>query len=467
MNSIAETLQTELLTSAKKAGLEPGDTLCIAYSGGPDSTALLSLLKSIQSELVLDLRAIYIDHGLRTLDERRQELRIVRSLCRSLDIPLYIKFLPPGYITRHDDEQLGTEASARLYRYVFLHKMAEITGSRFTALGHTSDDQVETVLMRCIQGSGPEGLKGISSQTEWLWRPLLNISKADLHEYLSKSSLSYSIDSSNTDTAFTRNYLRHTLLPSIREAFPGVDGALQTLADKMAAVEAVLAEREHSVPEIRCSDTQAEYPYDDFVELPLYIRVRLVYRLYNRWYPGSQQRLPYRFVRQLCDCRAAATYYRCGEGYGIRMEKRRGLLFWERPVVPNTKNSYLIVIQTGSFYLGTGSKIRFLSKAIEGSSQFRLKDVEFYSKGVCVIRSKRDGDMIRLRGGRKRINEALRESGIPEENRSEIALIEDQRGILAVIPLQLPRTILWSPFAKSLEEVDTRFEIMELKSERR
>src|SRR6056297_3436066 len=312
MNSIAETLQTALLTSAEKVGLEPGDTLCIAYSGGPDSTALLSLLKSIQSELFLDLRAIYIDHGLRTLDERRQELRVVRSLCSFLEIPLYIKFLPPGYISRHDNEQLGTEASARLYRYVFLHKMAEIVGSRFTALGHTFDDQVETVLMRCFQGSGPEGLKGISSRTDRLWRPLLNITKADLQDYLSQNSLYYSIDSSNTNTVYTRNYIRHTLLPGIREAFPGVDGALKTLADKMAAVEEVLAEREHSVPEIRCTDTRADYPYDDFIDLPLYIRVRLLYRLYNRWFPNSQQRLPYRFVRQLCECRTAAAHYRCG-----------------------------------------------------------------------------------------------------------------------------------------------------------
>src|SRR6056297_1721505 len=200
MSSIAETLQTALLTSAEKAGLKPGDTLCIAYSGGPDSTALLSLLKSIQSELLLELYAVYIDHGLRTLVEREHELQTVRSLCNLLDIPLYIKFIPPGYIRCHDHEQLGTEASARIYRYTFLHKIAEIVKARFTVLGHTFDDQVETVLMRCLQGSGPEGLKGIAPHTDWLWRPLLNSSKADLHNYLSQNSLPYSLDTSNTNT---------------------------------------------------------------------------------------------------------------------------------------------------------------------------------------------------------------------------------------------------------------------------
>lgn len=467
MSSIAKTLQTALLNSAEKVGLEPGATVCVAYSGGPDSTALLSLLKSIQFELPLNLYAVYIDHGIRSLVEREYELQIVRSFCSYLDIPLYMKFLPSGYIRRHDNEQLGTEASARIYRYSFLHKIAEIVKSSFTALAHTSDDQVETVMMRCFQGSGPEGLKGISPQTDWLWRPLLNISKAELHDYLSRSSLHYSLDSSNTNTDYTRNYIRNALLPGIREAFPGVDGALQTLAEKMKAVDEVLSEREHLVSEIRCSEARADYPYDEFMDLPLYLRVRLLYRLYNRWFPGSQQRLPYRFVRQLCDCRTEATHYRCGEGYGIRMEKRGDLLFWERAVVPNTKNSYLIVIQTGSIYPGAGVKIRFLSKVLDKSQQFRLNDLEFSAKGVCVIRSKRDGDEIKLRGGSKRINEALREGGIAKENRSEIALIEDQRGILAVIPLQEPRKIMWSRFAKSLEEVDTRFEIMELKSERR
>ncbi len=470
MSSIAETLLTKIQSSARKAGVQKDESLCIAYSGGPDSTALLSLmvcLRELQEYQGLQLRAVYIDHGLRGRQERMRELALVQSNCTRLGISLYMRFFPPGYLLRHDLYHLGTEAVAREYRYRYLHKVRKSRPDGRIVLGHTRDDQVETVLMRCFQGSGPEGLRGIAESEGPLWRPLLGVSKTQLLEYLRENRLDYSLDTSNTDAAFTRNYIRHTLLPQVRTAFPGVERSMLQLSDKMRAVETVLEESEREIPEIEAQNGTAEYEWARFMRLPLYIRVRMLYRLYNRWYPESLQRLPYRFVRELCSCSISSSHGCCGQGYGIRMEKRGQSLFWERTVVPNKKNSYLIVVQAGSVHISNRWSLRFSSRGFDSTPPFSCNTMEFTAKEPCVVRTRRPGDVIHLDGGRKKLKEALREIGVEQEERGEIAVLEDRRGILALIPLDYPEKIRWSRFAKSINEADAQYEIMELKSERR
>ncbi len=458
MSSTEEILRTALLTSIKENKIQPHDAICVAYSGGPDSTALLSVLKSICSNISLRLYAVYIDHGLRSFSDRVKELRIVQATCNRLKIPLYSKFFPMGYISEHVTESGGIEASARKVRYRYLHKIRNITKAQFIALGHTSDDQVETVLMRCFQGSGPEGLKGIQEKTEALWRPLLHSTKADLKSYLGETELKYSIDVTNKDVAYTRNFVRHSILPKVREVFPGLDGALLNLAEKMKAVEELLAEQDVELPTIDTERNFVTYPYSDFISLPLYGRVRLLYRIYNKWFPNSDFRVPYRFIRQLCDCGTSSEYCKCGEGYGIRMEKRGKSLFLERAVVPNKKNSYLIVIQASSVYFGPGIRFYIQRKQLE-TAHNSLDEMEFTVKEPCVVRSRRSGDVLSFGGGKKQVKEILRELDIPKEKREESAVIEDRRGILGLVPLHAPYKIRWSRFAKSFKEADTILKI--------
>lgn len=459
MSSTAETLQTAILNSIIQAEIQRGDKICIAYSGGPDSIALLSLLHNLHSTFPLDLYAVYIDHGLRSKADRRKELQIVLSNCEAMGIPVFSIFLPPGYIAEHGAEHAGVEAAARSIRYKFLYKIREGVNARYIALGHTSDDQVETVLMRCFQGSGPEGLKGIREVSPELWRPLLHISKNELQDYIIEQNLNYSIDSSNTDESYNRNYVRHTILPTVRKVFSGVDGALLNLAEKMSAVEEVLEEQDIRFPHITLNENGVEFSYTDFMALPFYSRMRFLYKIYNSRFPNSEIRLPYRFIRQLCECVTRDEHYNCGEGYGVRMEKRGKVLFWERAVVPNTKNSYLIVVQASNTYVGAGLTLGIQRKNPDNYRDLPLSGMIFTAKGPCVIRSRRCGDSVFLGGGKKKIKEVLRELKVPQNKRTEVVLIEDRRGILGVIPLYGPQKIRWSRYAKSFEGADTIFEI--------
>ena len=172
------------------------------------------------------------------------------ELCRRLDVPLEVgRRDVPALAAQEGD---GLEAASRAARYEFLRESAERLGARFVAVAHTADDQVETVLHRLIRGTGVAGLAGMPrvrplSPTVSLVRPLLAVRRQDVLQYLTTLGQDFRVDASNADPRFTRNRLRHELLPVLRSGFNGdFDQAVLRLAqqaDESQQVIAALADR--------------------------------------------------------------------------------------------------------------------------------------------------------------------------------------------------------------------------------
>ncbi|MDA3955338.1 tRNA lysidine(34) synthetase TilS, partial [Oceanispirochaeta sp.] len=157
-----------------------------AFSGGPDSTALLFLLKRFQKDFGYDLEAAYVNHGIRPLSETSIEDNSVKKLTLDLQIPLHIKKLSSGLLKQYASRKhCGLEGAARLFRYRFFKKLQTLSppGS-VTALGHNRNDQEETIIMRLFSGAGLDGLKGIPESREALIRPLIHIDRDSLIQYL-------------------------------------------------------------------------------------------------------------------------------------------------------------------------------------------------------------------------------------------------------------------------------------------
>jgi tRNA(Ile)-lysidine synthase len=164
----------------------------------------------------------------------------LESLCRQLDVLLTTGRPEPAaaqnLMGSFTSGEGSSEGSLRAARYHFLRETAEQLGARFVAVAHTADDQVETVLHRLLRGTGLEGLSGMTasrplSPTIALVRPLLAVSRATVREYLGEIGQDYRVDETNADTRWTRNRLRHELLPLLRERYnPSVDDALLRLS---------------------------------------------------------------------------------------------------------------------------------------------------------------------------------------------------------------------------------------------
>lgn len=204
----------------------------VAVSGGADSVALLRALVEVGTG---HLTVAHFDHGLRGA-ESDADAAFVRELADRLGLPFR---LGRGELTA---DAPGLEAAARRQRYDWLAGVAAEVGAGWVSTGHTADDQAETVLHRLIRGTGLHGLRGMEPGKP-LPRPLLAHTRADLLAYLVSLHQPYRDDSSNADPRFTRNRIRHELLPLLRTFNPDVARALNRLAEQAAEAQEVIAER--------------------------------------------------------------------------------------------------------------------------------------------------------------------------------------------------------------------------------
>lgn len=201
----------------------PDDVLLVAFSGGPDSTALLWGLTRIAARTKLRLHAAHLDHGLDADSPRRAAA--ARDLATRMGVPVTVERLEaPRPATE------SPEAFARRHRYAFLHRMADRVGAPFIVTAHHADDQAETVLLRLLFGSGLAGLGAMSQINGRVVRPLLGSRRAELRRALEGSALEPTRDPTNTDLGSPRNAIRSRLLPHLEDREPGMTARLCRLA---------------------------------------------------------------------------------------------------------------------------------------------------------------------------------------------------------------------------------------------
>jgi tRNA(Ile)-lysidine synthase len=216
-----------------------GEGVLVACSGGPDSMALLHLLARIRSSRAPDLRlgVACLDHGLRG-EAGAADTRFVEGLARELDLPVRLGRAEVGKAA----SGISVEEAARDARYAFLAETAREMGLRLVATGHTREDAAETFLLRLLRGSGRTGLCGLRPVRALeadllLVRPLVDVSRAALREFLDGEGLPSRIDATNEDVRFDRNRLRRDLMPVLEAFSPGA-------ADRLARASQILAVEE-------------------------------------------------------------------------------------------------------------------------------------------------------------------------------------------------------------------------------
>lgn len=186
-------------------------SLLIAVSGGPDSVCLLDMLVFLRKKDLSTLAIAHVNYQLRGKDSENDEL-FVRKLAKHYQVPCFVKRYPKN--SRKKDEE-----SLRDFRYTFFSSLAERHGFRNIALGHQKNDQVETLLMNLIRGTGPLGLAGMPPRHGRYIRPLLNTTREDILRYLSARQLTFRSDKSNTEIRYTRNRIRKELIPLLETRF--------------------------------------------------------------------------------------------------------------------------------------------------------------------------------------------------------------------------------------------------------
>ena len=224
-------LKEKVFNTIKKYNLiEKKDKIVLGVSGGPDSISMLYILNELRKEKKIDFNiyVAHINHGIR--ENAKIDEKFVLDFCKQIGIECYV--LNTNIKDMSEREKRGLEETGRIVRYNFFDEVLEKTGSNKIAIAHNQNDNVETVIMNVVRGSGLAGLRGIEAKNGKYIRPLIECKREEIEEYCKKENLNPRHDESNDENIYTRNKIRNIAIPYIKkELNPNIIDTITRLSD--------------------------------------------------------------------------------------------------------------------------------------------------------------------------------------------------------------------------------------------
>lgn len=421
-------------TIAAHGMLRAGERVLVAASGGPDSVALIHVLR----DLSYSIEIAHFDHQTRG-GASAADARFVTRLAKRLGAPCHLETRPVAREAREAGKSF--EQHARDARYAFLLRIARERSIAVIATGHHADDQAETVLLRIIRGSGVHGLAGIPpvrvADGIRIVRPLLACTRSEILAYLKARRLRYRVDVTNMDRSFPRNRVRHELLPLLQRAYnPGVRAALLRLAEMQRLQNELLRPLEEEAL-ARCVNTAGAIDRAPFAALPEALRRRCV----AQW--TRRRGVDCDFAR----VSAAAAFILEGPtgrrfdlGGGVHLHNTRTETFVVTGERKQPVMCALLPIPGETRALGRLFVVRRLDCAPDGPLSAyctpvrQVFDVDAIGARLCV-RTRRPGDRFAPLGmkGEKKLSDFFIDRGVPAPCRDAAPLIADDTRILWVV----------------------------------
>lgn len=419
----------------------PGDRVLVGVSGGPDSVCLLHILDRCRKEMALSLHVVHINHGIRKRESKREE-KFVSHLAGRMGLPITVKSLDvPSYARR---KKLTVEEAARDMRYSAFEQLAGKLNAKKIALGHTASDQAETVLMHLLRGSGPQGLSGIPPVrklgSSLIVRPLIEVNREEILNYLKKNNLTFCLDSSNRKTEYFRNKIRLKLLPLLRKNYnKNIDGALLRLSEILKEENAYW---ERVVERVlgKVVSWEAEKILIDFKRFLRYnvvVQRRVLYRLFGGIVSLSQIEA----IRSLAQKSSQGKRIYLGKRFSVRKEGNF-LIFSSSPERRFKKFNYPLRVpgknEIEGLNLTLNTRIVDFYPVSEKETNTAYFDVDKINFKKLLLRNRREGDRFRPFGlrGTKKLSDFFIDRKIPRRLRDRVPLLVEGEDILWVVGIR-------------------------------
>lgn len=400
--------------SLLSALLSPSHHLLVGVSGGADSMVLLHLLSGIEVRLT----AVHCHFHLRAEESDRDE-EFVRSILQDRYPWVGCDFVHFDTIAYAKQRGVSIEMAARELRYAHFRRLLSELGANYIAVGHHADDQVETILLNLIRGTGGRGLVGMTPVTPPIIRPLLGVSKGDILHYCDEQRLDYVTDSSNERTEYRRNRIRHLILPQLRKLNPSFDASLLSSQEIWREEQGVIATE---------VDRFVEQYYDKRLHrLCLYKATRHPHAsvMLYRWLSpaGFTADTISDIARR--DPTGRALFYSTDKTEVC--EIFRGFLYRIPPVRKSPSSS--------DYGFTTDRTAHTVLQCSLPHS---------YSLSQISIRAARASDRFApfgMKKGRRKLFDYLKDKGIPVSYRDQVPVLVHREEVIAVLPLQIAECV--------------------------
>ena len=379
--------------------VRPGDTVICAVSGGADSMALLWGFFLLREKLGITLEAAHFNHNLRG-EESRQDAEFVRKFCDFHDIPLHMGegAVVPG--------KKGLEAAARDARYAFLRGL-----SGTIATAHTADDNAETVLLHLLRGSGLRGLGGVTPKADRLIRPMLDVTRAQVEEFLAENYIRHMEDSSNGTDAFLRNRLRHHVMPLLRRENPSIAQGLSAAAQRIREDAALLDSLAAALDPTDIAALRA-------APAPLRRRAIEGFLRENGFPEPSAEHIAQAEQIVFSDKPSARVTFG-----GLTLRRSYGTLCADREQS---------VLPLRNLPMEGVTELPEIGLAVKTAPADGPGEWVVCPKESMVVRCRQSGDTLTTKGGTKSLKKRFIDRKIPQWERLSVPVIADETGVLAV-----------------------------------
>lgn len=404
--------------------LKCGDHVVAAVSGGADSVALLHFLVQNAAEQKWEITVCHVNHNLRG-EESRRDARFVEALCKKYGVSL--RLLNEDVAGLAKKQKLGVEECAREVRYSFFEQVAKEQGAKI-ATAHTLSDSLETVLFHLARGTSLRGLTGIPPVRGNIIRPFIDCSRKDVEMYCREHGLAFVEDSTNASDEYTRNRIRHHVVPELERINPSLFHTLSGTLETLRQDDTLLQQQAQQLQEQ--SETKQGLMLEPLRTAALPLRRRaLAAFLAESGVELSGDRL--RQVLNLVESGngtvtlGSALWLRAAKGELFWVSEKEKTPYFELPVGANP-----VVLPSGMI---CAAKEIVQAEKINKNLLYILLDCDTI-RGTVFVRQRRPGDTICLAGrsGTKSLKKLFNEQKIPLEMRDKIAVFCDEDGVLAV-----------------------------------
>jgi len=423
-----------------------GKRVWLAYSGGVDSHVLLHLLATADIVGLSSIHAIYIDHGLQAQSQQWA------LHCAAIAAELEVDFVSVK-VTVENIECLGMEAAARAARYRALEH--HLTKNDVLLTGQHQEDQAETLLLQLLRGAGPKGLAAMAADFKSgdmnVLRPLLTESQSDILDYAHQHQLNWVEDPSNADTRWNRNYLRHTLWPSLVERWPSAARTLSRSAEHCAEASSLLDDlAELDLQDLVLETSKNSLPIDQLLSLSSARRNNLLRFFINlkQFLAPSKVNLQ-RIVNEVCLAKKDSAPVVSWTGVEIRRYQNQ--LYFMAPLIKHDNKQLITISGTNDIDLGYGYILEWQPCIGRGIKASLITD------GLS-LRFRQGGERIKPQGSQhhRSVKHLFQQWAIPPWQRERIPLIFKNNEMVAITDYCV------SDFASAIAEEQGYFPIIKI-----